>query len=84
MFKHVMVGVLHLRIAQHQRFDNGDSLFQFIDLKAAFGDADYKVPKVLMDYFDAICTGVTPTGEKIRVNQPRNSIPQGPVPETAD
>lgn len=84
MFTHVMVGILQMRIAQHQRFDNGDSLFDFIDLKSAFGDAEFKVPKVLMDYFDSICTSVTPTGEKIRINQPKQSIPQGPVPETAD
>lgn len=84
LFQHVMFGALQVRIAQYQKFENGDSLFSsFVDTKIAFGE-DFKVPKVILEYMDSIATCVTPSGDKIAVNQPRVAIPQGPIPEDED
>nr|AWY11053.1 orf1 [Galbut virus] len=82
MFQHAMFGALHARLVQIQYYENSDPLVQnFPNSVEVFGGKDYQIPKIIAEYLDSLTTGLTPTGEKIKINFPELSLPQGPVNE---
>jgi hypothetical protein len=81
IFQHAMVEYLNAYLLRMHKFDNGDSLLDFVhqDLLLAIDSGKYKIPIPIYEYIVGIGKSFTTTGESIRINLPAPAIIQAAV-----
>jgi hypothetical protein len=81
IFQHAMVEYLNAYLLRMHKFNNGDSLLDFVhqDPLLAIDSGKYKIPLPIHEYIVSIGKSFTTTGESIRINLPAPAIIQAAV-----